>query len=58
MRRVRRVISYAFGAAIIIFTLTITAAYADCFFEGYWYPTGYRIGPYVCAPDGSWVYRP
>jgi hypothetical protein len=29
-------------------------AFADCEYQGKWYPTGTRIGSKVCQPDGNW----
>jgi hypothetical protein len=29
-------------------------AKAECPYEGQKYPTGAKIGPYTCMPDGSW----
>ena len=42
---------------IIIFLIILfntTYVYADCKFNGKDYPTGTRIGPFVCSADGSW----
>jgi hypothetical protein len=47
---------------LLVFALTSTLAigllalpsWADCIYEGQRYPTGTRIGPYVCRPDGTW----
>jgi hypothetical protein len=36
---------------------TISAAYADCIYNGQSYPTGTILGPYVCSADGTWVRR-
>lgn len=30
------------------------SAWADCVYQGQRYPTGTRIGPLTCQPDGSW----
>lgn len=43
----------------VLFLLTgvVSAAYADCIYNGTNYPTGTQVGPYVCMPDGSWERR-
>jgi hypothetical protein len=28
---------------------------AVCYYEGKAYPTGARVGVYVCQPDGTWL---
>ena len=32
----------------------VTATWADCQYQGKWYPTGTRMNGKVCQPDGSW----
>ena len=54
----KHLIGYTLATFIVTFILMATPAYADCFHNGYWYPTWYRIGPYVCMPDSTWSYRP
>ena len=49
---------YVLGCLLFVVMFTATAAYADCYRDGNWYPTGARVGDFVCAPDGSWEYRP
>jgi hypothetical protein len=38
----------------IMLLLVISTGHADCYYNGKKYPTGTRIGPYVCMPDGTW----
>lgn len=33
---------------------TISAAYAECYYNGQAYPTGTQIGSLVCQADGTW----
>jgi hypothetical protein len=33
---------------------TVREAEAKCFLNGVAYPTGTKVGPYVCLPDGRW----
>lgn len=40
--------------AIALATLWMTAAQADCLWQGKSYPTGTRIGGLTCQPDGTW----
>ncbi len=48
-RRVRSVFVFS------IFLMGMAGpAFADCRLDGTSYPTGTRIGPLVCQPDGSW----
>ena len=39
---------------LLIFSFSVSAAYADCNYNGQVYPVGTRVGPYICKPDGSW----
>ena len=50
----RRALIYVFLVSIVTFTLTVSVAYADCYFDGQRYRTGERVGPFVCMPDGTW----
>jgi hypothetical protein len=38
---------------ILLFSMVGTA-YADCLYNGVYYPTGTRLGPYICQADGTW----
>jgi len=40
------------AAALMLFLGT--PVLANCIYEGKSYPTGTRIGPLVCTPDGTW----
>ena len=39
---------------LILLFGTAGTAYADCLYNGIAYPTGTRIGIYVCQDDGTW----
>ncbi len=41
---------------LLLFTVTASAVYADCVYNGRTYPEGTVIGPYVCS-GGNWVAR-
>jgi hypothetical protein len=38
----------------LLLIVGISTAHAVCYYDGKAYPTGTRIGPYVCMPDGTW----
>lgn len=42
--------------AVIAVALLLVAsnAWADCSYNGGVYPTGTKLGPLTCMPDGSW----
>lgn len=40
--------------AVAFCSLWLSAAYADCIWQGKSYPTGTRIGGLACQPDGTW----
>lgn len=42
-----------FIVLMIAFTST---AYADCKYNGAWYPEGATMGPYICS-NGQWIRR-
>lgn len=42
------------GLTLFLLVASISAAYADCVYNGRTYPTGTRLGPYVCQADGTW----
>jgi hypothetical protein len=33
-------------------------AQGTCYYNGRAYPSGTRIGPFVCTPQGTWVFQP
>lgn len=39
---------------LLLLTGMTLDAYAACTYKGRTYPTGSRVGPYVCQPDGTW----
>jgi hypothetical protein len=40
---------------LLVAGLCITqSAAAVCYYQGRPYPTGARVGQYVCQPDGTW----
>jgi len=39
---------------LVLMILFVKLALADCIYDGKAYPTGTRIGPLVCMPDGTW----
>lgn len=41
---------------LLLVTMSVSAVYADCWYNGRTYPEGTVIGPYVCS-DGKWVAR-
>jgi hypothetical protein len=43
---------------IAIVLVTATPALAACVYNGRPYPTGTRVGPYVCAASGAWIFSP
>jgi hypothetical protein len=40
--------------ALILMVLCAKPTLADCIYDGRVYPTGTRIGPLECMPDGTW----
>jgi hypothetical protein len=43
-----------FIMTLIVWICCVSAAYAGCSYNGRPYPTGTRLGPYTCQPDGTW----
>lgn len=42
---------------LIVLIVTFSGAlYADCEYNGTWYPEGETMGPYVCV-NGEWIRR-
>lgn len=39
---------------VLVLMLISTAANADCYYNGYLYPTGANIGGLTCKADGTW----
>ncbi|MFH1215247.1 MAG: hypothetical protein V1706_01965 [Pseudomonadota bacterium] len=35
-------------------SLLSTPVWADCIYDGIYYPTGTKIGDLTCQPDGTW----
>lgn len=31
-----------------------TSSWAECIYEGVYYPTGTKLGDLTCQPDGTW----
>ncbi|MGI9278779.1 MAG: hypothetical protein ACR2PX_04005 [Endozoicomonas sp.] len=38
----------------LLLSFFIASASADCLYNGKSYPTGTKIGPYICQADGTW----
>lgn len=38
----------------LLLMIGVSTGHAACSYQGKLYPTGTRIGPYVCMPDGTW----
>jgi len=43
-----------FLTALLI--VLVSGVYADCQYNGRWYPEGATMGPYICV-NGSWIRR-
>jgi hypothetical protein len=43
-----------FLLAIVLMITLATPVFAGCIYNGKAYPTGTRVGPLVCMPDGTW----
>jgi len=38
----------------IVLILSSSAVRAECWYNGYYYPTGTTIASFVCLEDGNW----
>ena len=39
---------------VFLVGLVTAPAWADCIYNGKYYPTGTKVGSLTCQPDGTW----